>query len=236
MPAPYTQKIANRGDAAAAIVGSDELRPIAVAEGAPEDVLHEIAQRAKEAKDADAEQRRKQAESKKRNETLTKEYRETRKEYTLFKERRQTRLEHFQDPSQSKLLSALTADYTTKVQVKRLTKEGKEVDVMVESEAIEDRLREIADAVSAVLAEPDLVASFVVVNYGEDKLSALLKRVRGHQAELTAIETLRKEAEAATKREHASVDRVNALWKSYGPSLRRAAEKSPAIEALLKNT
>jgi hypothetical protein len=132
--------------------------------------------------------------------------------------------------------ASLTADYARKIQVERVSKDGKIISTFEESEAAADRLTEIVSAVGAVLADGTLVKSFGQVEYGKESLEALHGWATRLLAEQKAIEVVRQEAEAATQREHKAVAALNELWKVYGPQLRRAGETNPTIKAFLKNT
>lgn len=234
--ASYSTQIAKRGDAARGILQDEATKQAAVQGGVPVDKLSEISQAEQEAKAADLEQRKKQQEAKQRNEALEEDFAAIKRDYTEFRQRRETRKAELTSKEEAPLLAALTAEYARKIQIERTDKTGKTTTSVEESEAIFDRLTEISRAVGAVLMHSELVKSFEAVAYGEDKLGALKKRADDLLEELKEIQKLRKEAEASTQREQAAAGKVNELWKLYGPSLRRVANKNATIKALLQST
>jgi hypothetical protein len=234
--ASYNNKAAARGEAARGILRSSEFTAAASKEGTPADKLEAMGKHEQAGKLADQEQRTKQAESKSRQEIFDKDLSALRKEFTVFRQRRETRKAELTTAEKQPLLAILTTEYTRKIQIDRLGKDGKTTTVVEESDAALDRVAEIVNTVGAVLASPELVSLFAVVEYGHAKLSSLKKEGERLQGELKALATLRNEIEAATKREHEAVGALNDLWKLYGPQLRRAGDQAPGIKALLQGT
>jgi hypothetical protein len=230
--AEYNKKIAARGEAARGALSVEAYLAAAKEAGVSSAVLEALSFDEQEAKTADQEQRRLRSSAKARGAALQRDLAAVKRAYTVFRERRETRKPLLRDRPQ--LLAVLAVDYARKRRVAGVDDAGAPTAALVDSRAMGDELREISDAVGAVLAEPALVASFAEVEYGPEKLAALKARAEELLAEKKAVAVLRALAEDATRRERAAVDRVNGAWKLYGPQLRRAAGEIPGMGALLE--